>query len=158
MTRNDAKTQLLRGNTFEAWEAAEYMRKHVQSSDLSFLISIFENQHTWAFKSEIVDIIGLINSEESITFLKQVARSRAYYLIRYYALRNLIDLGCDICQSAPERSLKKDFYKSLAAYSEFVHNRIDLNVLQATARSHSKKAGDHWYWLTQPLERPKLDK
>lgn len=74
--------------------------------------------------------------------------------MRYYAFRNLVDMGCENWLPASKRLRSSDFYSSLIVYEKFVKSEIDSSTLKLIASSHSRRSGDHWHWLTLGPEGP----
>jgi hypothetical protein len=156
MTKEEAQAALIAGKPLEAWDAAKHLRKHVAKDDLGFLISAWTNVNDYLLRLEVVDMIGQSASKEACAFLLGVARGKDYHLVRYYALRNAIELGCGDWQPKSKRALSSDFYASLLAYERYLSQEIDLETLRTMALDRSKRSGDHWDWLTQPVAKPTI--
>jgi hypothetical protein len=154
MTRVEAE-RALRDNLPTAWEAVTYLKKGYSCSDFATLAKAYPFSKHYLVRLEIVETVGLVECEGAIAFLREVAGSRTYYLIRYYALRCLIDLGYSDWQSFTSRRKSSDFYGSLLAYEMFLSQKLSKQELRDLASSRTKAIGDHWYWLTQEFEIPR---
>lgn len=149
----EMKERLISRDYFAAWEAAEYFHLHPHEVDIETLISAFHLPRSAALRAEIIDVMGLIGSEEIRNFLVQVAKGRGHHLVRYYAMRNLIELGCDAWHPNA-RQAKTDFYASLLVYERFVRGEMELEEVRGLAWTRSKAPGDHWQWLAHLNSRP----
>ena len=130
------------------WEIAKTVGQDISIDMLPDLCEAFRVRKDTAERAELVDLIGLIMSEESTQFLRMVVRGRYRPLPRYYAARNLIERGDQGWLPARRQSLKLEFYQSLLAYEAYVKGEISLSQLDTLARERTRWRGDHWEWLT----------
>jgi hypothetical protein len=132
----------------EFFEMAEACRKGISASMLPELFAAFQARKDTIERVELVDMVGLLISDESTQFLRMVVRGRYQPLPRYYAARSLIERGDRGWISARRQSLKLEFYQSLLAYEAYVKGEISLPRLDGLARERTRWRGDHWEWLT----------
>ncbi|GEM_PF-3419798 len=152
---HDAAAQrLIEGDYLESSDAAEFFRKNPRPEDLEVFIAAFAARSELVLRLDIVDLIGLLDSPEVCGHLMGIAKSRAHYLVRYFAIRNLIELDCEGWKPESARKLNTDFYASLLAYERYLSDEIDLDELHATARRRGWWNGDHWGWLTHIKPSP----
>src|SRR5580700_1697207 len=156
MTKTEAKYRIKHGSWSEVFDALEFLRKHTSPRDIEDLASAFNRCRDTTLRILLVELIGHITSDKVKSFLTQVARSRAQYLVRYYAMRCLIDLGYESWRP-PGKLPNTDYYASLSAYESYVSGKMTLANLQGLATSKTQWNGDHWFWLTQ-LEAGYLDR
>lgn len=151
--RKEVWDRLSSADPWTSWDAAEELRGKIQERHLPHLIAAYHTQPRWPIRAEILDLIGLVRSDPAKQFLLEICRSRAFYLLRYYAIRNLIELG--VTEWRPNRKSERpsDFNDSLAAYEAYSQGSMSRHELWTLAISRSKWTGDHWYWLTD-LAKP----
>ena len=150
---NETWDALLHGDYIAAFAAVDRLQGNIGQRDLSLLFQAYGLRRSWDIRTDIVDLIGLVDDQEACRFLTEVSRGRDHYLVRYYAMMNLIEKGCGEWRPDPKsRKLRSDYYASLNLYDDFVRGRIDLAKLHEIARARSTKNGDHWEWLTHIAE------
>jgi hypothetical protein len=151
MDKAEAERLLMHGNVFEADAAIEFLQRHPSDSDLPKLVSAFQHRRELIVQLDIVDVIGLIHSESACKVLRDIVRGPNHYLVRYFAMRSLIDLKCGEWRLASRIVRNSDFYDSLSAYEQHVKGELSSDGLRNLAKSRTRRPGDHWEWLTYPI-------
>lgn len=136
------------GDSMSVTDALEELCRKPTADDFDFLVEAYDRRRWMVDRTEIVDGIGRIGGPKTSKFLRAVVSSRGHYLVRYYAARNLIELGDDSL-SLNLRQPKNEFWQSLASYASFVRGNQSLDSLREIARSKTKQPGDHWAWITE---------
>lgn len=148
MTKAQAKGLFLGRDRLAVIHATDYLFDHAIVGDLPFLISAFGQVSGWLSRIEIVEMVGQFETPAATEFLLKVAKSRAYQLVRSFAMRYLIERGDNRWRPASRRSLKSDFYAPLVAYDQYWKDEIDLATLKSLALNQPQESKLRWEWLT----------
>lgn len=154
MTRTEALETLLGADDLRYHDAVEFLLARIKPSDLPRVVAAFDHVRDPYQRIDLVDLAGKCGPG-AIPFLLGVLRSRAFWLLRYYAARNLIDVGYRDWKPASRRAQRTDFYASLSAYESFLHGEMTREELRKLAVSRTHHPGDHWNWLKEPFNVPK---
>jgi hypothetical protein len=142
--------KLVLESVYEAVDAFELFRRQVGPSSFANLSKAYNAKPSYLRRIDLIELIGKCGAKEAPDFLLKVGTSREHPLVRYYAFRNLIDLGDKRWIPTEKRKLNGDLYGSLLAYMRFRDGEQSPNEVQSLAREKTKYPGDHWEWLTAP--------
>jgi len=148
MTKTEAKDTLKHGPLLAVFDALEFLRKHTIADDFEDFASAYLCYRDFIVRILLVELVSQIASEQARAFLTQVARNRTHFLVRYYAMRILIDHGYETWRPSGKIP-SSDYYASLSAYESYVSGLMTLDELHELAAERNKWNGDHWYWLTE---------
>lgn len=153
LDRHEEAIEALRdGDFMAADEAYDFLRGGVTETDLPDLFEAYRRQRSWDRRTDIVDLVGLVGGPEACRFLVDVARGRDHYLVRFWAMRNLIELNHQEWRPNSRRKLRSDFYASLSLYDDYLRGRASAEAVREIARGRIGGPGGHWGWLTHLKE------
>ncbi len=130
----------------------DYIEKSFVQADLDFLLEAYKVSD-FLTRTDIIEFIGLIGTERAQQELAIISRSRTHYLVRYIAMRYLIDLKSSSWRPSSSRAMRSDFYASLQAYEGYTNGRMSEEALRILATSKRTYPWDHWWWLSKPRNR-----
>ncbi len=135
----------------EIWDLVEAASQARESLTCGELLHLFECTKNSGLRASIIDLIGQGSEEGNCVHLNNLLSRRLAPLVRYYCVRNMIEIGCDGWRPKRRSQLDSNFYKSLLAYEAYLKRRISAEDLRQIAITHHRKPGDHWEWLTHPV-------
>lgn len=135
----------------EIWDLVEAARNAQESLRYGELLHLFECTTNSGLRASIIDLIGQRSEEGNCVHLKSLLSRRLAPLVRYYCVRNMIEIGCDGWRPKRRSQLDSNSYKSLLAYEAYLKRRISAEELRQIAITHHRRPGDHWEWLTHPI-------
>ena len=148
MTSPHDSQSLITSGPIAFWDIAAALRHSISPEMIPDLTRAFLARKDTAERAEIVDLVGLLNSNESTQFLRVVFAGHFSPLARYYAARNLIERGDQTWHPSRAQVRQSEFYQSLLAYDAHVKGELSLPQIHALARERTLQPGDHWEWLT----------
>ena len=142
----NTKMVVLNGKAYQATLALETLAKEETMPDLKFLALAYQRRKRCIDRIEIVEMLGKVQSAKAVGMLKDIARKSSVELVRYYALRNLIENGISLDDLKPSKTYSS-FWASLASYEEYRQDKISLEELRIRALPHAKQNDYNWRWL-----------
>ncbi len=137
--------------------AIDLLYKIVEPADYLFLVNLFVEKKRFADQIEVVECMSKINTFQSRLFLRSIAQIKRNSLVKYYAIRNLIELDPDSISflNLPYSRIKSSFKKSLWIYNRYLHEYGSKDELIAIVKQElkcaSKSAQYDWRWLEDEM-------
>lgn len=146
-------------NSWVASRAIERLYKFVNKNDLTLVQDLFLRKRNIVHRVELIECLAKINGEQAIDQIKRCANAKTNTLVRYYAIRNLIEL----CPESVDlllkeyRHLRSPFSKSLWVYGHWYWSDIDSSqaiglINEGLAVAKSKLEGTNWQWLKKQIQ------
>jgi len=141
-----AELAVLNGNPYEATLALEHLAQRKRMPHVDFLIRAYYRRTRCIDRVEVIEMLGKEESSQAIEVLRKIVQTSSVPLVRYYALRNLIECGIALSEFKPKRTYSS-FWSSLMSYEEYSYDRISLDELRRRAMPHAELNDLNWYWL-----------
>ena len=132
----------------EAREAIEELSLTADSAEVQQFADIFACRIHWMDRVEVVEALGRIANPDARAILADIVKQSRQPMVKYYAARNLIDIGDPAWREAIPKNANSSFWKSLLAYDHFIKNELSIDQLKKLAWENCSRPGDPWYWLT----------
>lgn len=142
----EAKRVVLNGNAYCATSALESLNKRNKMPDIDFLEKAYMRRRRCIDRIEIVEMLGKKQTKPAREMLRQIVQNSSVTLVRYYALRNLIENGVSMKEFRPSRAYSS-FWASLGSYEEYRQHKISLEELRIRAKPFAGQNDYNWYWL-----------
>ena len=145
---NHLKNKVLFGKAQEATIALDVLRREFDVADLDFLLAAYNRRRKTIDRIEVIEMLGGIQTEATIDAMKNIVLASSVPLVRYYALRNLIESSVSINQFRPRRT-NSSFWLSLETYEKYLRGEITKDQLKNIAEAFALDRDYHWVWLAE---------
>jgi hypothetical protein len=135
------------GTQYECASLLYAIRSVIESKDILSLCMVYEIQQSWLVRVEVCDCFGIIADEQCIDHLLEIVRYSRQRLVKYYAARNLIELGYSLENFAPHL-YSGSFCNSLRAYEDFLNGILSYHELMNLVASEENRGSQDWEWLS----------
>lgn len=133
--------------------AIDLLYEIIEPEDYFFLTKLFMAKTRFSDRIEVIECMAKINTFQSRLFLRSIAMVGKNDLVKYYAIRCLIEIDPDSVSflKLDYSKLRSSFRKSLWVYNQFINgNRpakelADIVKIELAGKERAEQLD--WFWL-----------